>query len=134
MATVSEVKDRVVGLLTRNGKNGAELHQVPSLSTKYTLPEGIMTTHKLETVCPRCGQSEIDNLLARGVSGEEFHPSGPGVARVMKPAEERPAEVVVGQICRGWVAVSGGDEEEQCGHRLWSAPVPAPGRRRPRQT
>jgi len=132
MASVAEVRDRVVGLLTRNGKNGTD--QVPALSTKYRLPEGIVTTHKLETVCPRCNQSEIDNLVARGVSGEEFHPAGPGVARVMKPAEERPAEVVVGQICRAWVAVSGSEgEEEQCGHRLWSAPVAAPGRRRPRQ-
>lgn len=133
MASVQEVKDRVVGLLTRNGKNGAELDQLPPLSTKYKLPEGIMVTHAIETVCPRCAQSEIDTLIARGVSGEEFHPSGPGVARILKPIEDRPAEVVVGQICRAWVPVSGGDEEEQCGHRLWSQPVAAPtGRRRPR--
>lgn len=112
-----------------NGKNG---HQ----PIERRLPAGIMVqgTAPAEriTVCPRCGSTDIDDVWYRGKNREEFHEAAGGVpTSILKHENERMAPILVGQICRGYIAINA-TEEERCGIRLWSAPVVQPIRgRRP---
>lgn len=87
------------------------------------------TPRARQTTCPRCGGQEIDDIMYRGAERAEFHPN----TGILKPEGERPAEVLIGQICRSYVPVTE-EMEEPCGYKLWHTPVytPARGRRRRR--
>lgn len=114
-----------------NGKNGHSLELIERRLPAGVMVQGTAPAEKV-TVCPRCGSNDIDDIWYRGKDGEEFHKDAQGVSTgILKHEDERMAPILVGQICRGFIAISA-TEEERCGIRLWSAPVVQPIRgRRP---
>lgn len=89
------------------------------------------TAQPRQTRCPRCGGEDIDDIFYNGSERAEFHEN----TNILKPEGERPTPLLIGQMCRSYVAVND-DFEEPCGHKLWHTPVftPARGRRRRRRT
>ncbi len=106
---------------------------IPTFDTGRQMIQG--TPQERETVCSRCGGvGTLDDIMYRGPARMEFHQSGGISTDILKPADQRPPEVLIGQICRAYVPVTE-DMEEPCGFKPWHTPVYTPPRgRRQRRT
>lgn len=129
------LKDRVASVtrvLPWSNSDGSDGTSPKPTPQPVRLPPMVMmegTPRERMTVCPKCGGTDIDDIIYRGTGREEFV-GEQNETNYLKPLNERPPEVLIGQVCRTWVPVSE-TVEEPCGYRLWSTPVyiPAKGRR-----
>lgn len=105
---------------------------IPTFDTGRQMIQGV--AQERETVCAKCGnEGTLDDIMYRGPARMEFHEAGGIPTNILKPANERPPEVLIGQICRAWVPVSA-EMEEPCGYKPWHTPVYTPARGRRRRT
>lgn len=106
---------------------------IPTFDTGRQMIKG--TPQERQTRCAKCGsEGTLDDIMYRGPARMEFH-EGPGgtTTNIMKPPDQRPPEVLIGQICRAYVPVTE-DMEEPCGYKPWHTPVFTPPRGRRRRT
>lgn len=105
---------------------------IPIFDTGRQMIKG--TPQERQTRCAKCGsEGTLDDIMYRGPARMEFYETGGISTNIMKPPNERPPEVLIGQICRAYVPVSE-DMEEPCGYKAWHTPVFTPARGRRRRT